>query len=74
VEPNPQADRCENPPLEPPTAACGAGDNNGADNGWCGGDGRVYYCYQTVWHLKEDCVAEHLGCIKEPNPQADKCG
>jgi hypothetical protein len=74
VEPNPQADRCENPPLEPPTAACGAGDNNGADNGWCGGDGRVYYCYQGVWHLKEDCVAEHLGCIKEPNPQADKCG
>jgi hypothetical protein len=50
------------------------GDNNGADNGWCGGDGRVYYCYQYAWHLKEDCVAEHLGCIKEPNPQADKCG
>src|SRR5262249_28422476 len=57
-----------------PNAPCGAGDNNGPNNGTCGTDGRVYYCYQTQWHLKEDCVAENKSCIVQPAGVADTCG
>lgn len=38
-----------------PTASCGAGNNNGADNGWCGTDNNVYYCYNYAWHIKTPC-------------------
>jgi hypothetical protein len=73
VEPPGVADKCA-PPAQPPTAACGAGDNNGPDNGMCAPDGRVYYCYQGVWRLKDDCVAKLESCIVEPPGVADKCG
>ncbi len=58
--------------LKPPTAACGAGDANGPDNGWCGQDSRVYYCYQKTWHLKDDCTARGATCTYNPNG-ADYC-
>jgi hypothetical protein len=61
------------PPMQPPNAPCGAGNQGGPDNGTCGPDGRVYYCYQGVWHLKEDCVKLGAGCIIEPPNVADEC-
>ena len=66
------ADYCSTP-LSPPTAECTAGDNNLPDNGTCGPDQRNYYCYQDVWHLKEDCPAEGKTCIFHPGA-ADTCG
>jgi uncharacterized membrane protein YgcG len=55
-----------------PNSPCGAGDNNLSDNGTCGTDNRVYYCYQGVWHLKDDCVAKHEVCQVRPGI-ADQC-
>jgi hypothetical protein len=72
VNPPGVADQCA-APSGPPTAPCGAGNNNGPDNGTCGGDGRVYYCYQGVWHLKDDCAGRGVACIVEPPGVADRC-
>jgi hypothetical protein len=57
----------------PPSAPCGAGDQNGPHNGTCGPDGRVYYCYQGVWRLKDDCIAKSQSCVIEPPGVADIC-
>jgi hypothetical protein len=57
----------------PPSAPCGAGDHAGPNNGMCGPDGRVYYCYQGVWRLKDDCVAKSQSCVVEPDGVADIC-
>jgi hypothetical protein len=75
VEPAGVADICQasGRRLTPPTAACGAGDQAGPDNGMCGPDGRVYYCYQGVWNLKDDCVARGVACVVEAAGVADKC-
>jgi hypothetical protein len=59
--------------FKPPTAACGAGDQNGPGNGWCGGDNKDYYCYQNSWHLKQDCPASAQVCLYNPSG-ADYCG
>jgi hypothetical protein len=50
-------------PQSGPSAPCGAGDQAGPYNGTCGPDGRVYYCYQGVWHLKDDCIAKQEMCV-----------
>jgi hypothetical protein len=60
-------------PAGPPTAACGAGDQNGADNGTCGTDQRDYYCYQGKWHLKDDCLSRGQDCVFN-RLGADYCG
>jgi hypothetical protein len=75
VEPSGVADICQasGRRLQPPTAPCGAGNQAGPDNGTCGPDGRVYYCYQGVWNLKDDCVARGVACVVEPAGVADKC-
>jgi hypothetical protein len=69
VQPPGVADICvapSGPAQQPPTAPCGAGDQAGPGNGTCGPDGRVYYCYQTVWSLKDDCFARGVACVVEP--------
>jgi hypothetical protein len=56
-----------------PSAACGAGDANLSDNGTCGPDNRLYYCYSNVWYLKQDCVAGGQSCHVNPPGVADQC-
>jgi hypothetical protein len=75
VEPAGVADICQasSSRLRPPTAPCGAGDQAGPNNGTCGSDGRVYYCYQGTWNLKDDCIARGVACVVEPAGVADKC-
>jgi hypothetical protein len=60
------ADQCNSAP----TAACGAGDLAGSDNGWCGSDGNVWYCYQTEWYIKANCAGR--GC-RIVSGSADQC-
>jgi hypothetical protein len=76
VEPPGVADICVTsggPAQQPPSAPCGAGDLNGPNNGWCGPDGRVYYCYQYHWYLKDDCLAKSQTCVVQPSGVADTC-
>lgn len=57
-------------PSGAPTAQCGAGSNPpGNDNGWCGTDGNVYFCYQGLWSIKSTCSN---GCQTNPGV-ADTC-
>jgi hypothetical protein len=76
VQPPGMADICvanSGPAMTGPSAPCGAGDQAGPHNGTCGPDGRVYYCYHGVWHVKDDCVAKSESCVVEPAGTADIC-
>lgn len=59
--------------FQTPDASCEVGNDNGPDNGTCGPDGRLYYCCQQVWHLKEDCKAERRTCIMGAKKYPDYC-